>query len=213
MSQSLTTALHPSYPLDKDHQLEIRLAKEEDLKSLESIINSSYRAGKSNGGWTDESSLLGGTRILLRGLLEIFRNPNEKLLVAVLKTTPPHQDGSSPLGPVEKVVGCVHLRHEGSQGFGIDSKVYFGMLSVHPKLQGLGIGKKLIQACEQLGQREWQAKFSRICVFDSRQELLAWYKKLGYKETGETCPFVPDDEQLGKPLTKLNFIYLEKGLN
>jgi hypothetical protein len=49
-------------------------------------------------------------------------------------------------------------------------------------------------------------------VISLREELINWYKRYGYLETGEKVPF-PEDNLTGKHLRPLEFIILEKPMN
>lgn len=64
---------------------------------------------------------------------------------------------------------------------------YFGMLSVRPELQGMGLGKRMVRIaeamCEALGSREVNLK-----IINLREELGRWYRSLGYREIG-TAPY------------------------
>jgi len=84
---------------------------------------------------------------------------------------------------MEEEIGCVYVEVRGSRG-------YFGLLSVDPARQGSGIGKLLIAAAEH-HCREAGCTFMDLQIVDVREELPAFYRKLGYRETG-TAPFAAD---------------------
>jgi hypothetical protein len=48
-------------------------------------------------------------------------------------------------------------------------------------------------------------------VISLRAELIAWYKRKGYLETGNLIPF-PEDGLTGKHLRPLEFMVLEKSV-
>ncbi len=81
---------------------------------------------------------------------------------------------------MEEEIGCVYVEVRGSRG-------YFGLLSVDPASQGSGIGKRLIAAAEDYC-RQAGCAFMDLQIVDLREELPAFYRKLGYEETG-TAPF------------------------
>ncbi|MGN6104143.1 MAG: GNAT family N-acetyltransferase [Kofleriaceae bacterium] len=64
---------------------------------------------------------------------------------------------------------------------------YFGMLSVAPELQGMGLGTRLVRLaeamCEAMG-----ARTVRLKIVNLREELGRWYRSLGYREVG-TSPY------------------------
>jgi GNAT superfamily N-acetyltransferase len=77
-------------------------------------------------------------------------------------------------------VACVYVEGRNERG-------YFGLLSVDPARQGSGWGKRLIAAAEDYC-REAGCAFMDIRLVNLREELPAFYRKLGYAETG-TAPF------------------------
>jgi hypothetical protein len=48
-------------------------------------------------------------------------------------------------------------------------------------------------------------------VISVREELINWYKRYGYRETGERVPF-QEDGLTGRHLRPLEFLILEKSL-
>jgi GNAT superfamily N-acetyltransferase len=64
-----------------------------------------------------------------------------------------------------------------------EARGYFGMLAVDPARQGSGLGRAMIEAaenhCRRLG-----CNFMDITVLSLRRELLPFYEKFGYVETG-----------------------------
>jgi ribosomal protein S18 acetylase RimI-like enzyme len=158
-----------------------------DAPALEQLINSAYRGEFAKQGWTTEADLLDGTRTdaeLIRG---IIANPHSLLLKATGK---------------EGIVGCVELRQDGS-------KLYLGMLTVRPDIQGRGIGKALMNAAEaEAARRNCAAVF--MSVITTRTELIDWYTRHGYHDTGKRTPFAFTDPRFGKPKAELEFAVLEK---
>jgi ribosomal protein S18 acetylase RimI-like enzyme len=82
---------------------------------------------------------------------------------------------------------------------------YFGMLSVLPELQGMGLGRRLVQVAEAMAEASG-ATAMRLRVVSLREELFRWYKGLGYREVG-TTPF--DHAALKRPC---HFIEMTKPL-
>ena len=165
----------------------VALANENDIPALNVLINSAYRGEQSKQGWTTEADLLDGIRTDEEGLKELMNQEGS----VILKFTEGNQ-----------VQGCVHLKQE-------ENKLYLGMLTVSPQLQNKGIGKTLLAAAENEARRQ-----NCIAVFMSviskRTELINWYEKHGYLNTGKRKPFPEDDPRFGIPKVKLEFIILEK---
>ena len=161
-----------------------------DAAELSALINSAYRGETSKKGWTTEADLLEGTRTTPKELATIITTPHHYLLKFIRD---------------EKIIGSVLLIAK-------KEVLYLGMLTVSPELQNSGFGKQLLQAAEQLAQ---QLELSRIqmTVIGIRKELLAWYIRNGYEDTGvrEPFPFGEGDKALTSE--PLDFIVLEKKLS
>lgn len=65
--------------------------------------------------------------------------------------------------------------------------VYIGMVSVDPRRQRTGIGHALMAAAEDYGRARGSVA-ADITVVNLRTDLLPFYRRLGYVETG-TAPF------------------------
>jgi ribosomal protein S18 acetylase RimI-like enzyme len=158
-----------------------------DIPELNILINSAYRGETSKKGWTTEEHLLGGIRTDEANLTLLLQKEN----VTILKYTEKKQ-----------IIGSVYLEKQ-------DKKLYLGMLTVSPELQGDGIGKKLMQAAESFA-RNAQINTISMTVISVRKELIAFYERRGYKKTGETKPFPMTDPKFGLPKQFLEFIVMEK---
>ena len=158
-----------------------------DIPALNILINSAYRGETSKKGWTTEEHLLGGIRTDEANLTELLLKEN----ATILKYTEKNQ-----------IIGSVYLEKQ-------DKKLYLGMLTVSPELQGAGVGKKLIQEAESFARN---AKLNTISmtVISVRKELIAFYERRGYKNTGETKPFPMTEPKFGLPKQFLEFIVMEK---
>lgn len=168
----------------------IRYANLDDVNSIVQLLNSAYRGESSKAGWTTEAHIIGGNvRANAEQVTEVITMPNSVMLVYT------NADNA--------IIGCVNLQIHASG-------VYLGMFSVQPLLQGGGIGKKLLLAAEEFALAN---NVSRIymTVIDVRTELINWYKRNGYKDTGERKVFV-EDGITGNHLQPLQFAYLEKFL-
>ena len=170
--------------------ISISRATVQDVKAITALLNSAYRGEDSKKGWTTEADLIAGeVRTSSKSIQKIIEQPNSVMLKFTDSTT--------------NIVGCVNLQKH-------NTKVYLGMLSVSPILQNAGIGKQLLAAADEYAlQQNCTAIY--MTVITQRTELINWYNRHGYSDTGERKPFVEDDET-GKHLQKLEFMVLEKNL-
>jgi GNAT superfamily N-acetyltransferase len=160
-----------------------------DAPRLTRLVNSAYRGDSSRQGWTTEAHLLGGQRIDEEGIREMLAVPEAAMLLC--------------LDPKQELMGSFYAHPTGS-------KVYLGMLAVDPAGQGQGVGKFLIKAAEDYG-RQHGCAVSKMTVISVRPELIAFYERQGYRQTGETEPF-PTDPRYGIPKQPLTLLVLEKPL-
>ena len=168
----------------------ISLATLEDIPVIMDLLNSAYRGERSKQGWTTEAHLIAGeSRIDEKMLSDVLQMKGSVLLK--------YQTGEN------KIVGCVNLQQHGE-------KIYLGMFSVSPELQGAGIGKQLLQAAEAY-TRSIGCRAIYMSVVSVRTELINWYMRHGYDDTGERKPF-PEDPVTGKHLQQLEFMIMEKKL-
>lgn len=159
-----------------------------DAAKLVDLLNSAYRGDSSKQGWTTEAHLIAGNvRTNEQSVIDVINQPGS----VVLKCTDEQNH----------IIGTVNLQKQ-------DHKLYLGMFSVSPASQGGGIGKKLLLAAEDHA-REVDCSMIYMTVISVRTELIDWYKRNGYVDTGERKPFT-EDGLTGKHLQKLEFAVLEK---
>jgi ribosomal protein S18 acetylase RimI-like enzyme len=70
-----------------------------------------------------------------------------------------------------------------------DGVAYLGMLAVDPAQQAGGLGRTLIADAQDWAARDFAAHTMRMTVISNRVELIAYYIRRGYVDTGRTCPF------------------------
>jgi len=170
--------------------ISISRATVQDVKAITALLNSAYRGENSKQGWTTEADLIAGeVRTSSESLQKIIEQPNSVMLKFTDST--------------KNIVGCVNLQQN-------DAKIYLGMLSVSPILQNAGIGKQLLAAADEYALQQ-NCSSIYMTVITQRTELINWYNRHGYSDTGERKPFIEDDET-GKHLQKLEFMVLEKNL-
>jgi N-acetylglutamate synthase-like GNAT family acetyltransferase len=161
-----------------------------DAAELTRLVNSAYRGPSSQKGWTSEAHLLDGIRIDEPTMAEYLQASD----TTILKYT--NDEGC--------IIACVYLEKRGN------NKLYLGMLTVSPTLQANGIGRQLLVEAEVLAE-----KLSCVSVFmtviTTRHELIAWYKRRGYVDTGKREPF-HDTKRFGVPKEFIELMVLEKAV-
>lgn len=165
-------------------------ATEQDIPTLNELVQSAYRGDSSRKGWTTEADLLDGIRTDEAGLKAMLANPRATILKYV---------------DAGQLIGCVYLETKGDS-------LYLGMLTVSPDAQAGGIGKQLMAAAEQVA-RDRHCRAITMTVIPQRHELIAFYERRGYRSTGETQSFPMDDPRFGLPKQPLSFIVMEKPLD
>ncbi len=166
----------------------ISIADIEDATVIKDLLNSAYRGESSKQGWTTEAHLIGGNiRTDDLNLQQIIQQAGS----IFLKYT----------NEKNEIVGCVNLQQHAN-------KIYLGMFSVSPALQGKGIGKKMLQASEEYA-RHLKCTSIFMSVISVRSELIDWYQRHGYHDTGERNAFI-EDAVSGKHLQSLEFMIMQK---
>lgn len=159
----------------------------EDVSALNKLINSAYRGESSKKGWTTEANILEGKRTTEAELIEILQDKKNSLLK---------------YSENDQILGCVLLKEK-------DNELYLGMLTVSPELQNSGIGKKLMQQAEVFASDLGLPKIV-MTVISVREELISWYKRKGFVDTGLREPFPVSEVFSQTTKEPLEFMVLEK---
>lgn len=168
-----------------------RKAERNDLPALLALVNSAYRGEVSRLGWTTEADLISGDqRTDLPSLEVVFDQEGSVFFIA--------EDSGG------KLLACVNLQQR-------KHDLYLGMLSVHPELQNRGLGKQMLQMAENHARNVGCSRII-MTVISLRVELIAWYKRHGYADTGVRLPFVEDGVS-GKHLRLMEFMELARPID
>lgn len=167
--------------------VKIRLASLNDSPEIVSLVNTAYRS-KEVKGWTSESGMIGGDRINSKQVKVLLETKKSFLFLAFDQ---------------EKLIGCVHIQIEKNLG-------HIGLLTTHPKIQNLGLGKKLLQFAENYCVEHYHINTFEISVLSTRKELIEFYERRGYVFTGKVDSY-PIDAQVGRPLlSDIQVLYFKK---
>lgn len=138
------------------------------MPALRALVEAAYRGNSARRGWTHEADLLEGDRTTDAELAAAIADPARRVLLAI-------GDGV--------LAGSVTVTDLGK------GMAYMGMLCVDPELQSAGLGRTLMAQVESLAVREFAARAMEMTVVDARTELIAYYERRGYRQTGERRPF------------------------
>jgi ribosomal protein S18 acetylase RimI-like enzyme len=178
----------PAAPID------LQRASESDLEALAELMNAAYGGTGDIAGWTHVKDFIVGDRTSVSALrAEIQASPQAQLFVVRGAET----------GALR---GSVWLEPKSA------SVWYLGSLTVDPREQNSGLGKRILDAAERRLADRGATKVV-IDVLNVRGALLAWYERRGYKLTGEAHAFPYEDNRYGIPQRPdLEFLELAKDL-
>ncbi len=172
------------------------MAQASDVAAAHALVESAFRGDSAKTGWTHEADLLGGQRTDAEALAAIVADPAQALILA-------ERD--------EALCGCVLVADKGRREHG--RVAYLGMLTVSPLLQGGGLGRLLVVEAERRARESFGATIMEMTVIKQRTELVDWYLRRGYAQTGREEPFPLDDPRFGIPKTReLVFVVMAKTL-
>ena len=161
----------------QEESLAIHLAEARDAEAIARLVNLAYRSKLINNGWTNESQLVAGRRIDEESVLALMQQPQSVILKASMD---------------KRLLACAHLLNT-------DATVYLGMLSVSPEVQGMGIGKHMLQQAEDYAWNNMEAEAIIMDVISQRTELISFYQRRGYSIHGQEKEY-PVHLDVGQPL-------------
>lgn len=144
-----------------------RTASPSDVEAIAKLVNAAYRPASGASGWTHESNLVSGDRTSANAVAELISKPDSVILVGTQHSA---------------MVACVHIEKHGSNG-------HIGMLAVSPTLQGAGAGKQMLSHAEEYAHHHFGAEKFVMLVVSARSELVAFYLRRGYQQTGAVTDF------------------------
>ncbi|KAK2034481.1 acetyltransferase [Colletotrichum zoysiae] len=165
-----------------DIPLKFRVATLEDAPQVQQLVQAAFRAEDSRADWTADMRLGRSFHYPVEEVLETIANPDAAIIMAS------GQDGVllGSVGVIKRDDGLARL----------------AMLSVNPERQRGGVGRQVLAYAEDFA-RKWGAKTAGLGALSSREKLIEWYERCGYKKTADTSPF---------PVDRLDHLDLPKGL-
>ncbi|KAJ3273184.1 hypothetical protein HDV01_004686 [Terramyces sp. JEL0728] len=167
-------------------ELELTIATIDEAQEVVNLANDAYRGAD---GWTSENGLVSGTRLTVDLYSEMVQHDSQKLLL--------FRKGI-------ELCACIHLERDGDC-------VHFGCFCVSGKQQRAGIGKYVLKQAEDWAKTNWSTKKVSMDVITIRKELVDYYLRRGYVNTGKQILFPYHDQRFGIPYSEnLTFDTLEK---
>ena len=160
-----------------------------DVPRVAALIEIAYRGEVAATGWTNEAAILKGPRSSPQEVQRLVQAADARFVLAL--------DG-------DVLVGSALIKRHGDGA-------YFGMFAIDPDVQGGGLGKAMLAYCEAAARELWQAAFLRLAVISLRDQLIQWYERRGFVQTGEHETF-PFETATGALRTDFDLIVLEKPL-
>jgi ribosomal protein S18 acetylase RimI-like enzyme len=172
--------------------IDLQGAGESDLEALAELMNTAYGGTGEMAGWTHVKDFLTGDRTSESALrAELQGSPRAEFLVVRNSNT-------------RALRGSVWLEPRSATAW------YLGSLTVDPREQNSGLGRRILEAAEGRLANYGASKVI-IDVLNVRGALIAWYERRGYKLTGESHAFPYEDNRYGVPRRPdLVFLELEK---
>ncbi len=171
-------------------KMQFSVATKKDLAEIEVLTYLAYRDPE-NCGWTTESHLIEGSRTNQTELQDMIASAHPSVLWLC----------RSPEG---QLLGCVYIEKSTTEIAGL------GLFTVHPKTQGLGLGKYILDYVEKWILTNWYCTKIEISVIPSRTELVDFYVRRGFTSIHRFKNF-PNGDANGRPKEVFQFeIYQKK---
>ncbi|RZG75033.1 GNAT family N-acetyltransferase [Acinetobacter sp. WCHAc060025] len=173
-----------------NQKLEFRIAQISDIPNLVLLINSAYRQ-KDGNSWTSEAEIVSGDRINYQQLEQSLFQKNFKLFVAELEGN---------------LVACIGLTFD-------QDNVEVGTFCIASEYQNQGIGKQALDFAEKyvVDLKLPNLNDFVMWVLSIRHELIAYYERRGYVQTGVVDEY-PLDADVGIPQVDLHLVEMRKAL-
>jgi GNAT superfamily N-acetyltransferase len=171
--------------------LRFSFATADDVPAIVALVESAYRGDASRAGWTTEADLLDGQRTDPDEVSALLARPDARIVLA--------REG-------DDLLGSVLVTARGGEG-------YLGMFAVQPTRQGGGLGRAVLAEAERVMRDDLGCHRAKMTVIIQRSELIAWYERRGWVQTGAREPFPYDELRKGTPRRDdLEFVVLAKPL-
>ncbi|KAG6363869.1 hypothetical protein INS49_008972 [Diaporthe citri] len=176
--------------------LQFRIATPDDAPQIQNLIQSAFRAEDTRDRWIGSPELASQFHIGADEVLASITRPDGAVLVATDATT-----------------GALVASVEATRRGGADLSARLSMLAVDSARQRGGLGRRVLAHAEDYCRVSWGARRLGLNALSTREALIAWYVRCGFRRTGGTSAF-PRERFEGVDLPRdLCFVELEKDLD
>jgi GNAT superfamily N-acetyltransferase len=172
-----STSTSTNMPFKSKSDLLFSPAKAEDAERVTEVINSAYAVELGDTGIAFKS----GDRTNLAEVQKWIRHPHKHTITvrdARGHSSSPETKNDASLMAPENIIGVYVYKLMKDE-----PKAFFGPLAVHPRVQGNGAGKLIVEEiCERA--RSDNCTHVQIDTVDKRTDLIPWYEHLGFKNLG-----------------------------
>lgn len=173
--------------------LKFCIASTEDAAQLQQLVQSAFRAEDSRNAWSADMDLSSRFRIEVPEIVMTIMDPDSAYLMAT--------DNNGTL------VASIGISKRGT------NRARLFMLAVDQHHQRGGIGRHVLTYAEHYCEQTWGVRKLELDALSTRQELILWYIRRGYRKTGESTPF-PREKYDGLVLPDdICFVQFEKDLS
>lgn len=160
-------------------------ADQEQAQAIADLVNLAYRG---EAGWTKETHIIQGDRTNRQEVETAMAHPSAYFFI---------------VNQLQKLASCIYIVKE-------NDYAYIGFFSVHPSLQGKGLGKYVLEQAEAFALSTLGVHKFVMFVISQRPELIAFYQRRGYLRTSRVETY-PLHLGIGVPkISGLTIEYLEK---
>jgi ribosomal protein S18 acetylase RimI-like enzyme len=175
------------------YHLYFRIASPADATQVKELVESAFRAEDSRPNWTGDMLLPSNFSLGIEDVSKAINHPDGAVLIAM------HEDNV--------LVASIQVSKRGLD------YARLAWLAVDPRAHRGGIGRQVLEYAEAYCRKTWGVTRLGLDALSTREALISWYLRRGYRKTGELVPF-PKKEVNGVALPDdLCFVEMEKRLD
>ncbi|CAM1501296.1 Fc.00g104580.m01.CDS01 [Cosmosporella sp. VM-42] len=150
-------------------KLQFRIGTQDDAAQLQQLVQSAFRAADSRPNWTGNVDFSSSFTIDVKDIITKITNPDSAMILAT------DNEGN--------LVGTIGVaKHNADAG-----RLF--LLAVDQNRNRGGIGRQVLAYGEDYCRKTWDVTKLEMNALNTREELISWYLRCGYRKTGELTPF------------------------